>query len=132
MWINQVSFASKRLCRNYLVCISQLSRSIVYYQCWKSQGMYVLLAKTVYSVLRKSGRIPIFLHRKSNHIFTAWQHIVLLTIKQYEGKSYRMFAEWLGWLKHIISEFFYSYPRYLILWHSKSSEIGSTMWYSEK
>jgi hypothetical protein len=45
--------------------------------------MYVLLAKTVYSVLRKSGRIPIYLHRKSNHIFiTVWQHIVvLLTIK---------------------------------------------------
>jgi Transposase DDE domain len=48
----------------------------------------------MYRVLRNS-RIPIFLHRKSNHIFTAWQHIVLLTIKQYEGKSYRMFAEWL-------------------------------------
>ncbi|MGA9169846.1 MAG: hypothetical protein WBZ20_06850 [Nitrososphaeraceae archaeon] len=59
--------------------------------------MYVLLAKKVYSVLRNSGRIPIYLHRKSNHIFiTVWQHIVvLLTIKQYEGKSYRMFAEWL-------------------------------------
>jgi hypothetical protein len=50
----------------------------------------------MYSVLRNSRRIPIYLHRKSNHIFTAWQHIVvLLTIKQYEGKSYRMFAEWL-------------------------------------
>lgn len=59
--------------------------------------MYVLLAKKVYSVLRNSGRIPIYLHRKSNHIFiTVWQHIVvLLTIKQYEPKSYRMFAEWL-------------------------------------
>jgi hypothetical protein len=57
--------------------------------------MYVLLAKTMYSVLRNS-RIPIYLHRKSNHIFTVWQHIVvLLTIKQYERKSYRMFAEWL-------------------------------------
>ena len=58
--------------------------------------MYVLLAKTVYSVLRNSGRIPIYLHRKSNHIFiTVWQHmVVLLTIKQYERKSYRTFAEW--------------------------------------
>ena len=58
------------------------------------ESRYVRLAKTLYRVLRNS-RIPIFLHRKSNHIFTAWQHIVLLTIKQYEGKSYRMFAEWL-------------------------------------
>src|SRR5690348_6471020 len=88
------------------------------------QSRYVLLAKTMYRVLRNS-RIPIFLHRKSNHIFTAWQHIVLLTIKQYEGKSYRMFAE--GWLKHIISEYFYNYPRYLILQHYKSLQIGSTM-----
>ena len=38
----------------------------------------------------------IFLNRKSNHIFTIWQdHIVLITIRQYEGKSYRMFVEWL-------------------------------------
>jgi len=36
-----------------------------------------------------------FLHRKSNHVFSLWQHIVLLTVRQYEGKSYRMFAEWL-------------------------------------
>ena len=36
-----------------------------------------------------------FSNRKSNHIFTIWQHIVLVTIRQYEGKSYRMFADWL-------------------------------------
>ena len=48
----------------------------------------------MYRVLRNS-RIPLFLHRKSNHVFTVWQHLVLLTIKQYEGKSYRMFVEWL-------------------------------------
>ena len=42
-------------------------------------------------------RIPIFLHRKSNHIFTVWQHMVLLLvmIRQYKGKSYRLFSEWL-------------------------------------
>ena len=44
----------------------------------------------------KNGRIPLFLSRKSNHIFTVWQHLVLLTIRQYEGKSYRMFTEWLA------------------------------------
>jgi hypothetical protein len=43
----------------------------------------------------RSARIPIFLHRKSNHIFTVWQHMVLLVIRQYEGKSYRLFSEWL-------------------------------------
>ena len=43
-------------------------------------------------------RIPIFLHRKSNHIFTVWQNMVLLLvmIRQYEGKrSYRLFVDWL-------------------------------------
>jgi hypothetical protein len=37
----------------------------------------------------------LFIYRKSNHIFTIWQHLVLLTIRQYEGKSYRIFTEWL-------------------------------------
>jgi Transposase DDE domain len=37
----------------------------------------------------------LYLHKKSNHIYTAWQHIVLVTIRQYEGKSYRMFTDWL-------------------------------------
>ena len=43
-------------------------------------------------------RIPLFLHEKSNHIFTVWQHIVLLLvmIRQYEAKrSYRLFFDWL-------------------------------------
>src|SRR5438105_8832868 len=44
----------------------------------------------------RNARIPIFLHRKSNHIFTVWQLMVLLlVIRQYEGKSYRLFSEWL-------------------------------------
>ena len=43
----------------------------------------------------RNARIPIFLHRKSNHIFTVWQHMVLLVIRQDQGKSYRMFSEWL-------------------------------------
>jgi hypothetical protein len=62
----------------------------------------------------KNARMPLFLHRKSNHIFTIWQHLVLLTIRQYEGKSYRMFTEWLAeayylrtflWLSRIIPHF---------------------------
>jgi hypothetical protein len=43
----------------------------------------------------RNARIPKFLHRKSNHIFTVWQHMVLLVIRQYERKSYRLFSEWL-------------------------------------
>jgi len=58
------------------------------------ESRYVRLADTMHRVLR-SSRIPLFLHRKSNHVFTIWQHLVLLTIRQYEGKSYRMFVEWL-------------------------------------
>src|SRR3954468_18026507 len=56
--------------------------------------MYVRLAGTMFRVL-KHARIPLFSNRKSNHIFTIWQHIVLVAIRQYEGKSYRMFTEWL-------------------------------------
>jgi hypothetical protein len=48
----------------------------------------------MFRILNKS-RIPLFLHKKSNHIFTLWQHIVLLVLRQYENKSYRMFVEWL-------------------------------------
>ena len=58
------------------------------------ESKYVRLASTIYRVLRNS-RIPLFLHRKSNHVFTILQHLVLLIIRQYEGKSYRIFAEWL-------------------------------------
>ena len=57
------------------------------------ESRYVRLADTMYRVLRNS-RIPLFLHRKRNHVFTMWQHLILLT-RQYKGKSYRMFVEWL-------------------------------------
>jgi hypothetical protein len=58
------------------------------------ESKYVRLANTIYRALRNS-RIPLLLHRKSNHVFSVWQHVVLLTVRQYEGKSYRMFVEWL-------------------------------------
>jgi len=54
----------------------------------------IRLANTMFRVLNKS-RIPLFLHKKSNHIFTVRRHIVLLVLRQYEGKGYRMFVEWL-------------------------------------
>jgi len=43
----------------------------------------------------RNARISIFFHRKSNHIFTVWRLMVLLMIRHYSGKSYRMFSEWL-------------------------------------
>ena len=48
-------------------------------------------------ILKNARMLSLFINRKSNHIFTVWQqHLVLLTIRQYESKSYRMFtAEWL-------------------------------------
>jgi len=58
------------------------------------ESRYVRLAETMFRVL-KHARIALFSNRKSNHIFTIWQHIVLITIRQYEGKSYRMFVDWL-------------------------------------
>jgi len=58
------------------------------------ESRYVRMSRTMLRILRHA-RIPLFFHKKSNHIFTVWQHVVLLTIRQYEGKSYRMFADWL-------------------------------------
>jgi len=58
------------------------------------ESRYVRMSRTMLRIL-KHARIPVFFNRKSNYIFTVWQHVVLLTIRQYEGKSYRMFAEWL-------------------------------------
>jgi hypothetical protein len=43
----------------------------------------------------------LYLHKKSNHIYTVWQNIVLVTIRQYEGKSYRMFTDWLVKAYHL-------------------------------
>ena len=58
------------------------------------ESRYVKLANTIFRVLMKA-RIPLFLHKRSNHIFTVWQHIVLLVLRQHENKSYRIFVEWL-------------------------------------
>lgn len=44
---------------------------------------------------KKSKRVPPYLHRCSNHVYTIWQHLVLLTLRQYECKSYRRFVDFL-------------------------------------
>lgn len=58
------------------------------------ESRYVKLAKTMLSVLIRA-RVPLYMHRKSNHIYTVWQHLILLAFRQYEGKSYRRFVDWL-------------------------------------
>jgi hypothetical protein len=58
------------------------------------ESRYVRMARTMLRILQ-NARIPLFFHRRSNHVFTVWQHVVLLTIRQYEAKSYRMFTDWL-------------------------------------
>jgi hypothetical protein len=50
------------------------------------ESRYVRLANTMYRVLRNS-KIPLFLYRKSNHVFAMWQHLVCLTIRQYDSKK---------------------------------------------
>ncbi len=58
------------------------------------ESRYVRMARILPSIL-KHARIPLLFHGKSNHIFTVWQRVVLLAIRQYEGKSYRMFVDCL-------------------------------------
>ena len=58
------------------------------------ESRYVKLAKTMLNVLMRA-RVPLYMHRKSNHLYTVWQHLILLALRQYEGKSYRRFVEWL-------------------------------------
>ena len=57
-------------------------------------SLYVRMARTMLQILKRA-RVPPYLHRKSNHMYTVWQHLILLTLRQYESKSYRRFAEFL-------------------------------------
>jgi len=43
----------------------------------------------------KRARIPPYLHKRSNHVYTVWQHLILLALRQYESKSYRRFIDFL-------------------------------------
>lgn len=61
----------------------------------KKESRYIKLVKTMLNILSKA-RVPLYMHRKSNHIYTVWQHIILLALKQYECKSYRRFVEWFN------------------------------------
>lgn len=58
------------------------------------QSKYVKFSERLKHVLRKA-RIPKHFSKYSNKIFTTWDHITLLAIRQYERKDYRGFIEWL-------------------------------------
>ncbi|QLH07451.1 IS5 family transposase [Nitrosopumilus ureiphilus] len=55
---------------------------------------YVRMARSMMSIIKRA-RIPPYLHKRSNHVYTVWQHLVLLVLRQYESKSYRRFVDFL-------------------------------------
>ena len=73
----------------------------------------------MFRFLKHASRIPLlFLHKKSNHhIFTVLQRIVLLALRQYEDRSYRMFVEWLikAYYLRIFMKLSYISPHYTTL-----------------
>ena len=52
------------------------------------------MIRILLDIIRKA-RIPSYLHKCSNHVYTVWQHLVLLSLRQYEQKSYRRFLDFL-------------------------------------
>ena len=89
----------------------------------KQQSKYVRLADQLLRIL-KHCRIPLYLHRKSNHIYTVWQHIVLVTIR-HSMKVRVIGCLQIGWLKHTIWGCFSNYPKYHIIQHYRNLQIES-------
>ena len=58
----------------------------------KQPSKYIRLADQLLHILQYC-RIPLYLQRRSNHIYTVWKHIVLVTLGQYEFKCYRKFID---------------------------------------
>ena len=52
------------------------------------------MARTMMQIIKRA-RVPPYLHKRSNHVYTVWQHLILLTLRQYERKSYRRFEQFL-------------------------------------
>ena len=55
---------------------------------------YARMARTMMQIIKKARTRP-YLHKKSNHVYTVWQHLVLLALYQYESKSYRRYVDFL-------------------------------------
>jgi len=57
-------------------------------------SQYVRMARSMMQIIKRA-RIPPYLHKRSNHVYTVWQHLILLALRQYEHKSYRRFVTFL-------------------------------------
>lgn len=44
---------------------------------------------------RNSLAFPLYRNVRFNHLYTQHQHLVLLMLRQWMGKSYREFCEWV-------------------------------------
>jgi len=55
---------------------------------------YIRIARSMMQIIKRA-RIPPYLHKTSNHMYTVWQHLILLALHQYESKSYRKFVDFL-------------------------------------
>jgi len=55
---------------------------------------YIRMVRSMMRIIKRA-RIPPYLHKTSNHVYTVWQHLILLTLRQYESKSYRRFTSFL-------------------------------------
>ena len=77
-------------------------------------------------IIRKS-RIPPYLNKYSNHMYTVWQHVVLLSLRQYEQKSYRGFVDFLHECTNIQQQLqLTKLPHYTTL-QKASSRLESTI-----
>lgn len=56
----------------------------------KEDTKYIKIAKRIIELCKRSG-LPNYTSRFSNHIYTTYQHIVLLCLRQYERKGYDRF-----------------------------------------
>lgn len=55
---------------------------------------YHMMARIMMQIVKRA-RLPPYLHKTSNHVYTVWQHLILLVLRQYEAKSYRRFVDFL-------------------------------------
>ena len=75
----------------------------------------------------KKARIPSYMHKCSNHMYTVWQHLVLLSLRQYKQKSYRRFVDFLHECTSIQQQLQLSkLPHYTTL-QKASSRLESTI-----
>jgi len=55
---------------------------------------YIKMIRSMMQILKRA-RVRPYQHKTSNHMYTVWQHLILLTLRQYASKSYRRFTSFL-------------------------------------